>query len=220
MANEELIKEAKGLGIQNAEALNKTQLTKAIELAKAANAERDALMSRAVELGFDKELLAEFSNENLQKAISEAEEERAAAELASKKAEFISEFLGIDYTDATLEEVSEAAKNVVVVNIKSRSEVLQKHLGIDFLEVSPEELNKILSEKPKGIEVVETKVPAGKTDKHFEASNGIHYVFDDEAPEAFRFADVIKTQKEWLTDKEAMELMIQGGVSYIKPKKK
>lgn len=220
MANEELIKEAKGLGIQNADALTKPQLTKAIEAAKAVNAEREALMNRAVELGFDKELLAEFSNENLQNAITEAEEERAAKELASKKAELMSEFLGLDYTAATLEEITEAAKNVVVVNIKSRSEVLQKHLGIDFLEVSPEELNKILSEKPKGIEVVTTKVAEGKTDKHFEASNGIHYVFDDEAPEAFRFADVIKTQKEWLTDKEAMELMIQGGVSYIKPKKK
>jgi hypothetical protein len=225
---EALIKKAKELGIENAETLTEPQLKKAISKAETAlktaetqKTEHEDLLKRAVELGFDKELFAEFSIENLKTAISEAEAENEAKELAAGKAALISELLGVDFNTSTLEEVRTAAETVVIENAKTRSEVLKKHIGFDLFEIEPEALDAALIQlKATEASPVVEKVPEGKTSKYFKSGNGIKYVFDDEAPEAFRFADVVKTQKEWMEDADSMELMIQGGVSYVKPLKK
>lgn len=220
MANEELIKKAQELGVENAESLTKPQLEKAIKNAEAAIKERSELVARAVELGFDSELLAEFSNEALKNAVSELEEERLAKELEAKKAELMSEFLGVDYHTSTLEELEAAAKNVVVENVKSHAEVVKNHFGVEMLEVSPEELNTAISEKMPKAEVSVNTESEGKTDDVFTTESGLEYVFAEDAPAAFRFADVVRTQKEWIKDNDSMDLMIQGGVSYVKPLKK
>lgn len=224
-----LLKKAKELGIENAETLTEPQLEKAISKVEKTNKnaeklkeEHDSLLNRAVELGFDKELFAEFSIENLKTAISEAEAEAEANELATDKAALISELLGVDYSTATLEEIKTAAENVVIENAKSRSEVIKKHLGVELFETSPEDLDVALTGM-KSIEkeiVSAEKVEEGKTTEAFELESGKKYVFAEDAPEKFRFAGVVKTQKEWLGDKDAMELMILGNLSFIKQIKK
>ncbi|UOX35304.1 hypothetical protein LXD69_07235 [Flavobacterium sediminilitoris] len=191
MANEKIIKKAKELGIENAEALNETQLEKAIKQTEASSKERNTLLKRAKELGFDEELFKDFSNEDLKKSLSEAEEERALEQLNEDKAELISEFLGLDVTECSLKDL----KNYLDSKIKE-------------LSATPS-----LEEKKE-------VVPEGKTDKPFKAKNGMEYVFTSDAPEKFRFADVVKTQKEWLEDSESYQLMIDSGVSYVKILKK
>jgi hypothetical protein len=50
--------------------------------------------------------------------------------------------------------------------------------------------------------------------------NGSVYAFKKNAPERFNFLGVNRTQEEWLKDKDAMELLISGNSSFVKPLKK
>lgn len=50
--------------------------------------------------------------------------------------------------------------------------------------------------------------------------NGTFYAFRKTAPARFNFAGANKTQEEWLQDKDAMELLVLGNSSFVKPIKK
>lgn len=50
--------------------------------------------------------------------------------------------------------------------------------------------------------------------------NGSVYAFKKTAPARFNFLGTNRTQEEWLQDKDAMELLILGNSSFVKPIKK
>lgn len=50
--------------------------------------------------------------------------------------------------------------------------------------------------------------------------NGSFYGFKKSAPERFNFLGVNRTQEEWMKDEDAMELLISGNSSFVKPIKK
>lgn len=50
--------------------------------------------------------------------------------------------------------------------------------------------------------------------------NGRLYGFKKTAPARFNFAGTNRTQEEWLQDKDAMELLVLGNSSFVKPVKK
>jgi len=60
----------------------------------------------------------------------------------------------------------------------------------------------------------ENKDPKIDTDV-FTSEKGRQYVFAKDTPPAFRYFGEIRSQKEWLADKDAMELMIAGHNPYV-----
>jgi hypothetical protein len=50
--------------------------------------------------------------------------------------------------------------------------------------------------------------------------NGSLYAFRKSAPARFNFLGTNRTQEEWLQDEVAMELLIAGNSSFVKPIKK
>ena len=50
--------------------------------------------------------------------------------------------------------------------------------------------------------------------------NGSFYGFKKTAPARFNFLGTNRTQEEWLQDKDAMELLVLGNSSFVKPLKK
>lgn len=218
MANEELIKEAKALGVENAESLNKTQLEKAIKSAKKEAEERKDLEKRYSDLGYDVELAAGFSNEDLKSAIDEAEADRAKKDLQEKKNELLGKVLLIeDFDGATVEAVEEALKTLstpTIVDLDVKTKVISEALGVDFEKVNLKDLNKVIKAKVT-IDEPTQEVETGRFTDSF-AFGDRNFVFSKKAPAKFRFAGVVKTQEEWVKDKEAMELMISGNIAYVK----
>lgn len=112
---------------------------------------------------------------------------------------------GIDYTDMDLDALEEA------VNKAEKTEkLLAKAEGLG-IELTGEET----------LEELEAKVKAATADVAdvYTDKNGNKWAFVERTPKKFRFNDVIKSQKEWLKDSEAMEQMIAGGLSWLKPYK-
>lgn len=199
------LQRAKELGIENAESLTPKQLEKAIAAAEKAAAKLEKLQGRATELGMDHEGV---SAADLEAAI--AEEEASIAKLQQEAAD-----LERDIADK--------------IELHKKFSLLLGYLGFDgdsFHELNPEELEKFLADRDLAIAsqlniadatMVELE---GKTDKTFTfAANKKEYQFTKSAPAAFRFAGVVKTQAEWIEDKDAMEIMVSGNLSYLKPVK-
>jgi len=117
------------------------------------------------------------------------------------------------------EEAIEAQRVVDEFNEKAHA-LIDGTIGYErFEELSAEELVEYLKSKitdeASGLEVE----VSGKTDKTIKFK-GIEYGFVTTAPASFRFMGFVKTQEEWIADDDAMELMVSGNLSYVKPIKK
>lgn len=189
--SEDLKKIALELGIENAESLTAAQLKKAVAAAKAKAERLNALKTAAVDLGIESEGLSE---EELNTAVKVALDEKLAKDL----------------------EEQTAAASVEVLAI------LSEYLGVeDISTLSVEEVKALLDEKSTTAAAeIETVIEEeGKTDESFTAENGNEYVFTPDAPAVFRCFGIAKTQKEWLEDKDSMELLVSGNLSFLTLKK-
>lgn len=198
--SKELIEKAQELGIQNAETLTASQLKKAIEAAEKKQA-NSSLEADDAKQEFSKQLHEKaaalkidtegVSDENLEVIVSYIEEFKALANKESREAEL--------------------------------SAMLSEFLGVeDVYELSKEEIQTLLAkketEKAAGLEVVLEPVEEGKTDETITV-NGQSYGFAEDAPAAFRYLGQLKTQQEWISDKDAVELMVAGNLAFLTLKK-
>jgi hypothetical protein len=187
--SKELIKKATELGIDNAGALTASQLKIAIKTAENKTAQDAAIVAQATTLGLEVE--GKTVNQ-LTAEIAELQELSAQVNQASRDAELLS--------------------------------ILSEYLGIaDIDSLSKEEVVALLEAKKAdeaaGIEVVAEFVEEGRTDEAAKSSNGLEYVFADDAPAAFRYLGVHRTQKEWIADTDAIDLMVAGKLSFLTLKK-
>lgn len=220
--SKELIKKAKELGIENAETLTAAQLKKAIEAAEKKIADTAVLKERAVSLGI---ITAEKTDAELTEEVERLENTKSLREKAVE--------LGVDDVESVSEEnleiiVAYIEKYKSMANEEAReaelSEMLSEFLGVDDVySLSKEEIKDLLvqkeAEKASGVEVVVEKQHEGKTDKSFTV-NGKNYAFADDAPAVFRYLGQRRTQLEWIADSDALELMVAGNLSFVKPVKK
>lgn len=178
---------------------------------------KEQLILRAKELGVPN-IESLTTNKLLEVAIKVAEER---LELVSK-----AEALGIENAkeveSTDLQTLVLAAENT---QLTSQLEVLKTVLAIgDDVEISEENVTAALKEIVSATDLSTTEAkkeePKGKTDKAFKTASGSEYVFTDKAPAAFRYLNVVKTQEDWMQDKDAMELMISGNLSYLTLKRK
>lgn len=153
------------------------------------------------------------------------EELTAAIEAAESFNQLVekAELLGLEnakeLTADELEKTILALENTI---LNAKVEAFKTVLGFDG-DLSPEEIEVAVTEKLASYSAKEedasVKAPEGKTDKTYLAKDGKNYGFTSKAPAAFRFAGVIKTQEEWISDKDSMEIMILGNLSYVELKK-
>lgn len=222
--SKDLINKAKELGIENAEALTPKQLEKAVKTAQDKLDASAELKAKAESLGLETE---GKSDDELAEAITEAESKLEALKVLREKATV----LGIDHdnlSDENLEIiVAYVEKFNAMANDEAReaelSQMLSEFLGVDDVySLSKEEINALLdkkvTEEASGVEVVLEKSKDGKTDQSFTL-NGKEYVFAEDAPAAFRYLGQRRTQKEWIEDSDALELMVAGKLSFITLKK-
>lgn len=217
---EDLKNKAIELGIENAGSLTAAQLKKAVEAAEKKKAASDALKEKAVALGI---ITAEKTDLEITDAIIAAEDSKALRDKAVA--------LGIDAEDITDENLEIIVAYAQEFNAKANdearetelSEMLSEFLGVDDIySLSKEEIKVLLdkkeADKASGIEVVLDKSQDGKTDKSFTV-DGKEYVFAEDAPAAFRYLGRRRTQKEWIEDSDAVELMVAGKLSFLTFKK-
>lgn len=189
----QLLDKAKSLGIDNTEGLTQKQLEKAIK------AKEDKLKEAAETSRVLRETAKSFEIETEGKTDEQIASEVEAAKLAL-----------------------EHQKEINLFNEKV--DLLTGFLGIDnFIELSVDGLKDILLEKSKNVQVVNAeevkgKTDEGKTSKPFTV-NGVAYSFSEDAPGVFRYLGKLQSQKEWLKDESALELMVSGKLSYVKPAK-
>lgn len=187
--SKELVKKAIELGIENAEALTATQLKKAIENAEIKINQDAETIAQATELGL------EVEGKSVEQLVAEIEE-----------LQNLSNQIGAASRDAEL------------------LAILSEYLGIaDIDSLSKEEVVALLEAKKAdeaaGIETVAELVQEGRSDEAVTASNGNDYVFANDAPAAFRYLGAYKTQKEWIADVDAIDLMVAGKLSFLTLKK-
>lgn len=223
--SKELIQKAIELGIENSESLTPPQLKKAIAAAEAKLDASQALKDQAVSLEID---IDGKSDEELSAEIQTVVANLEAYKVLREKAEE----LGIDHQELTddnlaiivqyVEEFKKAANEAA--RETELSTMLSEFLGVpDIYELSKEEIQSLLDKKKvdeaAGIEVVSVKSEFGKTNESF-AIDGKDYAFTEDAPGTFRYLGQLRTQKEWSEDKDALELMVAGKLSFVKPLKK
>lgn len=179
----------------------------------------EQLIIKAKELGIEN--AESLKEKELKAAIAEKE---AFNELVEAAKELGIETEGLDENELYKQVLVAENSKLSGVNeaLKERIAVLTGVFGIEDKEdLSAEELSVIAKEKVESLLAITPeakeapKAPKGKTDKPFKASSGKEYRFTAKAPAAFRFAGVVKTQEDWLKDKEAMELLILGNSSYL-----
>jgi hypothetical protein len=224
--SKELKNKAIELGIENAESLTVPQLKIAIAAAEKKLAVSAELKEKAVSLGIETE---GKTDDELSVEVQETElKQEASITLREKAKEF-----GIDEADGLSDEDLEVIvvyveKYKAMANEESReaelAEMLSEFLGVDDVyALSKEEIKALLdkkeADKAAGIEVVVERQLDGKTEESFTV-NGKEFVFADDAPGAFRYLGQHRTQKEWIADGDALELMVAGKLSFVKPLKK
>lgn len=215
-----LLEIAKDLGIENAEALTAAQLKKAVAAAQAKLEETNTFKKEAEALGID---LDEYPEADWLKIIQDAKFELEFLADLKKKAEE----LGITIEGLTPGGIMLAIRKEEERLQEEKAEVqdavlaaLSEYLGIDIKSLDVDGVKAFLAEKEtKEASTIEV-VSDGKTDKAYKASNGIEYGFSASAPGSFRFMGIVKTQEEWISDHDAMDLMVSGNLSYVKPLKK
>lgn len=184
-----LLEKAKTLGIQNAESLTPKQLEKAIAAEEKKQAAEALVFEKAKLLGLE---IEGKTAAELEQTILEAEQLAAEIAKQARDAELLallSEYLGISDIDSL-------SKEEVVALLEQRKK-----------------------QEVEGIEVVPVIVMEGKTDKAIIASNGLEYVFKDDAPAAFRYLGQHRTQEQWIEDVDAIDLMVAGKLSFLTLKK-
>lgn len=128
-----------------------------------------------------------------------------------------------DFLSDELELLIMATENTVLA---AKLNVFCAALGIDNVsELSLEELENVveghivrfnsLATKSVEVNAEELVEPKGRTAKAFKTEGGKKYVFSADAPPAFRFAGAMKTQEDWIDDKESMQLMVDGELEYL-----
>ncbi|MEN9907156.1 MAG: hypothetical protein RLZZ540_297 [Bacteroidota bacterium] len=219
--SKELISKAIELGIENAETLTPAQLKKAIDAAEKKLVDTANLKEKAVSLGI---ITAEKTDAELSEEIENLENSKSLREKAVK--------LGVENVESLSDEnleiiVAYIEKYKAIANEEAReaelSEMLSEFLGVDDVYyLSKEEIKGLLAkkevEKAAGIEVVVEKSEEGKSNESFTVNSTV-YVFADDAPEAFRYLGQRRTQKEWIADSDALELMVAGKLSFLTLKK-
>jgi hypothetical protein len=216
-----LLEIAKELGIENAEALTTPQLKKAVESEQKKIAAFDTLKLRAKGLGieFSEDITEEDLNAEILAAEEVLEAQRLVDEYNEKADALIVATIGFEaFEKLSADEITESQNTVSEFNQKAKSFIEGLIDFGEFETLSVEELIASLKTKPEvsNIEVVLD----GKTDKTYKAKNGILYGFSATAPGSFRFMSIVKTQEEWIADDDAMDLMVSGNLSYVKPLKK
>lgn len=179
----------------------------------------EALLNKAKELGIEN---AESLNQKqLEKAIAVKEQE------IKKRVELLTECdsLGIDTADFdgySNEEIEAALIDYKSDLEKNSLNAAKEQLIVDRLGLSGDLTEVTLEEITKAFDVLVTKevtdtvdLNAGKYSETFKV-NGTVYQFHPKTPASFRFADQLKTQEEWVKDTDSLEIMIEGGLSYIK----
>lgn len=219
-----LIEKAKELGIKNAESFTVAQLKIAVKNAQEKLAQSDELKKKAESLGIitsDKELV------QLTAEIAEAEQKAENSKLLREKAEKLN-LIHDEISDENLEIIVKYAEQLnIMANEEAReaevSSMLSEYLGVpDVYELSKEEIAALLAKKQteeaSGIVVEVEKTVEGKTDESFTIA-GKDYVFTEDAPSSFRYLGQLRTQKEWITDPDSLELMVAGKLSFLTLKK-
>lgn len=162
----------------------------------------------------------------LKKAIDVAKGKLEAFNALKLKAQVLGIVFPEDITEEDLlaeisatEEAFEAQRILDEFTEKAHA-LIDGTIGFErFEELSAEELVDYLKSKMTD-EASEIEVEvSGKTDKTIKFK-GIDYGFVATAPASFRFMGFVKTQEEWIADDDAMELMVSGNLSYVKPVKK
>lgn len=221
MNKEQLLVQAKELGIKDAETLNVEQLKAAIKAAKT----RNELVEKAKQFGV--EFTDQTTNEDLAALVASAEEWQNLVQKA--------EALGIEFesvkelNSAELAQLILATENSNLAEIKDalaeKLQALGDVLGItDASDLTTEELTTKASEKLAALQGAEKTEEAievkGRTDKTYKSKSGKEYRFKAKAPASFRFFGEVKTQEQWIADEEAMEQMVLGNLSYVEQIKK
>ncbi|MBC7847247.1 MAG: hypothetical protein H7Y10_12220 [Flavobacterium sp.] len=187
---EELVKKATELGIENAEALSPSQLKKAI-----AKAEKEVVV------------IPETTQEDTAEIVVP---ETTQEEIQEETPESI--VPGVSDEDAFM-----LARQAEIVSTMSRI------LGIDDIDtLSLEEVEAILEKYKNGVTINDIPVvdaeELGRTSNSF-ACKGKEYIFHEDSPAAFRYLGQFRTQEEWMSDEDAMELMVAGNLSFLTLKK-
>lgn len=182
-----------------------------------------------------KELLQKAQDLGIQNAENLTPKQLGAAVKAKENAnlEIIlkATALGLETEGKTLEELAESVKELEDINAEIAKQardaellaLLSEYLGIEDIDsLSKEEVIQLL-EKRKELDsegvAPEPIVQEGKTDESVKASNGSEYVFKEDAPAVFRYLNQFRTQKEWIADKDAIDLMVAGRLSFLTLKK-
>jgi len=186
---------------------------------------KDQLILKAKELGIDG--AETLTVKQLDDAIKLAEEKAAAENAAAEKRTALVEFaatLGIEVTDdQTEEEINTLVLTFEFGSLQEKFDAVVSALGLGSVsELTTDELTAKVAEKlqVKQPEEVKAKEPKGKTEKTFKSQNGKTYGFAPDAPAAFRYLGKKLTQKEWIDDKDSMEIMISGNLNFVQQVKK
>lgn len=175
---------------------------------------KEQLIIRATELGIQD--AGSLTVDQLKAAIKAAEQR---LDLNSKALK-----LGIETPEKfEFDELSQLILATESTVLSSKVAVFTSVLGLEGTdELSVEELEAAVKEKVSSLTVVakpDAKVKVlkeeGKDQTPFKVKSGNSYQFNENAPAAFRYAGVLKTQKEWLKDSDSLELMVTGNLSYV-----
>lgn len=193
----ESLDKAEALGI-NTEGLTQSQLNKAIDKAEKANQQLDTLKSEAKEFGID---VDGKSAEELALAIQTVKDEKIRQEENEqfrRKASLLAAFF----------EISDLA----LISEESLKEFLSE--ASEKIKAMGDELDRARNLNVTSAEVVDD----GRSDKKFKIGE-TEFQFSEEAPGTFRFLGKLQSQKAWLKDADALELMVATNISYVKPAK-
>ena len=161
-----------------------------------------------------------LSATQLKKAIEIAQSKKNTLETLKLKATQLGIVFSDDVTEDVLKVLVEDAVKIEDDKSVKIFALIEATIGFEkFESLSAEDLVEYLKTKQLVTNVDTEVVISKKTDKTITI-NSIEYGFYEKAPESFKFMGVIKTQEEWIEDVEAMNLMVSGNLSYVKPLKK
>lgn len=217
----ELLEKAKALGVKNAEKLTPQQLEKAVKTAELKKQAFDLLLQKAKVFGI------ETDGKTAQQLTDEVNDAAYLATLIEK-----AKAIGVETEGVSPEELAQIVEDAEALAVEVAKHardaellaLLSEFLGIqDIDSLSKDEVVALLKEKEEaqvaGIETEAKVVVEGKTDESVKASNGLEYAFHEEAPASFRYLGQFKTQKEWIADQDAIDLMVAGKLSFLTLKK-
>ncbi|MEO8532844.1 MAG: hypothetical protein ABI441_03805 [Flavobacterium sp.] len=199
------------------------KLKEAIEAAQAKSDLRDVLIDRATKLNVD---LKDVPESKWAEKVENAFQELEASYLRK-----VAKALEIDYPEGISDEGltdlinAEGEKLVQAKSLQLQEEIvdmLSEYLGVeDVRNLTVDEVEALLEAKGEDITATleSTDVDSGKSAEAYTDSKGREFVFTDDAPAAFRCFGIERTQEEWMADKDAMELFVEGDLSFLTIKK-